>query len=554
MGRLSVWVLISSLAACAPRAPVATAPAPPKAAEPEQVRLCATTVLEHDQHRCQWLLTPEQQRRRAQSQRLVLRDGKLLRSDAISGSGAPLYDGLSSIYEHRGERVAHWSLENLNGVVKGRNVVSDDGAWVRWLDEQDRPRVRAQTRISGERRTLNASGRVASLASVNARGEPEPDRGVSETRLKYDSSGAVVETTSHGAQGEPVNGPEGAHRVAYVVDARGLVLEQRYFDAQGRPTLVDGAHLLRSTYDAFGNLATTSYYDARERPTQSEGEGAVALRYVRDERGNEIARERQDQQGRPLAGKGGWATRKVRYDERDLAVATGYFDAQGRPVSEEKLGASSLRQVRSERGNVLSEQLFDERGEPTLGVDGYHRVDVQYDERDNPTAFTYASAGGLRIGSRQLYYDGDRLIREECRDSSGAPSATQKGYASFEISWEADGSEGAKRFFDAAGEQRLSCSGSAPAALQSELAERAASLRSCYQRLLRYGSTAEGRLLVEVTIGGSGQVLKAKLAQDEIDDADLSKCALTTMRAPYVSHAEGDCVTVRVPLTFRAQR
>lgn len=556
--RLRATGLLLCCLACATRAPAPAALPAPRATTAEKVSFCAGTVTEDDVHRCSWQLTPAQQRRRSYSQRLLFRGSELLRLDTVSGSGAP--QGLSSLYEYREGRIVGWSLENRNGVSKGRNVVSGDALWVRWLDEQDRPRVREKTRVSGVRRVLDERRRVASFAWVDSLGKPETDGEVHDTRLQHDARSGIVERRFFGTRGEPVKDREGAHRIQYALDARKLELERRHFDAQGQPALALGAHLVRTSYDAFGNPAEVTYFDPHGRAARQTTWGAAALRYGRDERGNETSLALLDEQGQPLVGSAGWATRRQRFDDQDFVVETSYFGAQGEPVRERQLGAASRQRTLGERGNVLGELLFDEKGEPTLGAVGYHRLEMGYDQRDNPTSYAYSDVSGMPVvtsdgyAARQLYYDGDRLTREEYLDAEGKPVLIAQGYSAYEVFYEEDGSEGGKRYFDASGVQQVNCAGSAPAELQSELAERAGSTRSCYERLLRFGSKAEGKLLIEVSIDRRGQVLVAKLVEDEIDDGSLSACVLSTMRVPYLSKSEGECATVRVPVRFRQKR
>jgi YD repeat-containing protein len=550
--RQSWWLALLLSCACAAPVRSAVAPQPPRATPAEEVLWCAGTVLEHDVPRCLWQLTPEQQRRRPDSARLLFRRGQVARLDSVSGSGAP--HGLSRVYEHRAGRVAGWSLENRNGVVKGRDVLSDQARWERWLDEQDRPRPLPRTSVSGARRRLDERGRVARQAWVSWLGTPTAEGAVYETRSKRSAAGALLERSFFGARGEPVNDPSGAHRVVYAVDARGVELSRRYFDAAGQPALVDGVHEARTSSDAFGSPVTTSYFDAQGRPARDTRDGAAALRYDRDERGNALSVALLDERGLSTLGSRGWATKKHRYDELDAVIETSFFGVNGEPARDLVQGAATLRLLRSERGNVVSELSFDEQGAPTLGAGGYHRVDVEYDQRDNAASYVYSDTGGVALRSRRLFYDGDRLIREEHVGANGKPLRTEQGYASYETSYRDDGSEGPPLYFDEDGGQRVSCNGAVPPALQTELAERAGSLRSCYERLLRYGSTEEGKLLIELSIDARGQVLNAKLVQDGIDDGDLSKCVLETMRVPYLHQAEGDCATVRVPVAFRQKR
>jgi hypothetical protein len=547
----SLWLSALWALSCAPPAPRPPTPTP-KSPSGEVVVLCGSAVFEGDVPRCRWPLTEAQQRRRPSTTRLLFSEGRLLRLDEVSGSGAP--QGLSRVYEYRSGRVTGWSLESPTGVVVGRDLLAEEGRWVRWVDEQDRPRALAKTHVSGWRRELDARGRVTRSVGVNALGTTAAQGAVVETRAKYDALGHTLELAFFGARGEPVRDPGGAHRVLFSVDAQGLETSRRYLDTAGAPARVDGAHEVRTTRDDVGAPSRTAHFDAQGRPARDERYGAATLVHQRDERGNERALTLLDEQGRPVVGRSGWAIRKRVYDELDAVVETSFFGASGEPVRDSEQGAATVRQLRSERGNVVSELLLDERGEPTLGTAGYHRVDLEYDRRDHATSAIYSDVSGAPVRSRRSFYDGDRLIREEHRDGSGQPLRTAEGYASYEIPYRDDGSEGPKRSFDERGERQTTCHGEAPLPLQRELAERAGSLRSCYERLLRYGPTEEGRLLVELSIDAQGAVSSVRLVLDEVGDGALSQCVVETMRAPYESGAEGDCATVRVPVTFRQER
>ncbi|MDF3067356.1 MAG: hypothetical protein K0R38_2957 [Polyangiaceae bacterium] len=516
-------------------------------------------MLERDEQRCLWELTPEQQRHRPDTTRLLLRGSQLLRLDRVSGSGAP--HGLSAIYEYRAGRIAEYSLENPNGVLKGRNVISEDGRIVRWLDEQDRPRRQSVTAASGLDRQLDASGRVLAYKFVNLRGEPTTQGNVCETRTQPNAAGATVALSFFGKRGQPVVDEDGAHRLTYVRDRNHQRIERRYFDTQGRPAELRGVHLVRFRLDAFGNDVAESFYDAQEQAVVDEQWGAAALRYERDDHGNEVSLTLLNAKGQAAAGSDGFAFRKQEFDERDQVVETRYFDAQGTPVVSLALGAAGFRQDRDTRGNVVAELLFDAAGAPTRGANGYHRLTVTYDARDNPTRYEYTDLEGLPVdteygyASRSLHYDGDRITREDYFGADGRLASDKKGHTGY-VMFYFEGEEGdgvGKRYQFAEGAPLSeTCDGTISAALQSELTERASTLRSCYERVLRFGSVAEGKVVAELSIDYGGQVLAAKLVQDQLEEEDLSSCVLKRMSEPYLSKLErGDCVTVRVPMTFQ---
>jgi hypothetical protein len=550
------------LAACAP--PPVT-PQPPRPAPPpaQQVKFCAGTVTVNQVHRCIWELTPEQQRHRSYSQRLLFNQGRFERMDTVMGSGAPHLRDTSFVFSYRGEQVSEYTQENRNGVLVGRNVYGEQHRSIRWLDEQDRPSCWPKgSRISGELLEFDAPGRVRRARTVDAQGAPTPDGKVYERRIARNAIGAIYEKSFFGATSEPVTDKWGVHRTTYELDEHGSELVRRHFDAQGEPALVQNAAVVRSEYDEYGNPAKTSYFDADDRPTRGGEHQAAALRFTRDARGNEIQLELLNEQGRPLAGKDGFATRLRTVDELDRTIEERYFSETGAPVPHLGQGCARSELQYDQRSNVTSEQCLDQQGAPTLGKRGYFRLEYSYDRRDNPITLQYLDLAGapetLKAGYavEKRFYDGDRHVRSDFLDAHGKPVMIDKGYASFEVPYLEDGSAGEKRFLDASGLLLpSSCSASVPEELQQEIGQRAAETATCYGRLLAKSPKAAGRLVVELRIDAHGRVLSSAVVEDGLGAAVLTSCTLAILKEPYLSRPEGgDCAIVRVPLRFEPKQ
>lgn len=554
------WVAsIGCAPPAAPSAPKAwSAPTDPNA---EKVVFCRSIIREPDVPRCVHELTPDQQRHRESTERLLFRGGRLVREDVVSGSGRPVAGERSYVFEYEGERVIGWSLENRNGVVRGRDELLSNGEWERYLDEQDRPRARPKSHASGARRSFDPNGRVISYAWLDHLGRPVEEGRVHELRLKRNSAGFVTEEAYFDRVCHAVNNAEGAHRVVLSVNGLGDVVGKSYFDASGRPLLVSGRHSERVSYDAYGNLAGAAFFDASGAPARQLALGAAALRYKRDDRGNEVELELLDAEGQVALGSDRYAVRQQRFDELDQLIETTYLDTQRRPIRERKTGAAMVRRLRDDRGNLVSEQFFDESGSPIVGAEGYHRVDFSYDARDNAVSFTYKDTSGNRVArssgysARRRYYDGDRVIREEFLDVLDQPTRIKDGYSSFDVPYADDGSEGPRQFFGLDGTPRAVCNAEIPTQLRDELTQRARGARACYDRLLRYGEVAEGRIVVELHIDSRGEVIAAKLAQNEVEDTALDDCILGVLREPYENKPSGaECAVVRIPLAFVQKR
>ncbi len=189
-------------------------------------RFCATTVLEHDIHRCLGELTPAQQRRAATAYRLSFAGDRLVAFDMINGRGRPGEEppaptGDELLYD--GERVTALIRRDRNGVVRGQTRISADGTHVRWVDALGRPAVKKDSRASGLRRALDGRGRVVAYAYVTADGTATDSAdGLHEIRPVRDARGALLEESyfdQHGARAVDRNG---VHRIVFQRDALGL--------------------------------------------------------------------------------------------------------------------------------------------------------------------------------------------------------------------------------------------------------------------------------------------------------------------------------------------
>jgi YD repeat-containing protein len=515
-------------------------------------------VTEWDIDRCIWELTPEQQRRRPYSQRLVYVKNQLVRVETITGSGALNKQSDSATFRYEGERVVEKLHTNRNGVPKGSTVFTEDGTRVRWLDEQARPLNNSKKgRASGLVRVLDARGRVVSYNYVDNQGQPTEQEGAYEVRTKRNAVGAITEEAYFGLSGEPVLGASGAHRIVHVVDVHGLDLELRHYGKQGEPTLANGAHLVRYVSDVFGNTLETRYFDVQGAPTRSSTFDASVVRLSRDSHGNEVTMALFDERERPVIGGTHFATRKRRFDAQDLPTEWAFFDVDGAPLRLEDQGNAIMRQTRDGRGNVVSERFYDEHATPISGREGYYRVDIAYDQRDNPTSYSYFGVDGGAVtvltgySVRRLSYDGDRLIRTTYHDASGNLVNIDRGYATIETSYEADGSQKERTYLDAGGTPiRSACRGSITPELATEISARAASVRECYEKLLGASAASQGRLMVELSIDQSGVVARAEAIGDEIGVPSFTQCVVNRMRRPYNHQPANGCAYARIPLHF----
>jgi hypothetical protein len=526
----------------------------------QEVHFCAGTVAFSDTFRCVSELTPEQQRRRSYSQRLVYRDNQLIFDEAVRAGGW-LADGeYQTTHEYQDGHLKRWVNRDQSGVVKLIVGFSPDSTQVTWTDEQGRPLPKKGSAASGLRRTFDGRGRLIAYRYVDQLGNPATSESVAEVRLTLSPNGALVQEEFFDATGRPVANGLGAHRIYHVVDGRGFELERRFFDAQGQPMSVKGAHLIRYQYDDVGNLTQTTNFGVDGAPARSSEYRAYGMRFGRDAHGNETSRTYLDERGRPTPCDAGYAKADARFDEHDQLIEGHFYGPDDAPARNTD-GYCMFRQTRDAHGNMVLERYFDELGNSIVSTNRFQRVEISYDPRNNPIAYRYEDASGALVMNlwgyavRELSYDGDRLVSTRYLDAGGHLVDLVGGYAEVRETYDPSGVS-TKSYYDAAGKLATmtgTCTGTPSEALAQELRARAADARGCYDAVLRSNPKAHGRLEVLLEIETTGTVRGAKVVRDQPGIPELSSCLVSLVSKPYANKPVGGCALVSLPLNFQAK-
>lgn len=83
------------------------------------------------------------------------------------------------------------------------------------------------------------------------------------------------------------------------------------------------------------------------------------------------------------------------------------------------------------------------------------------------------------------------------------------------------------------------CKGTASAGLRSALRSRAGQARGCYERALRQNSMLQGKIVVSIRVGPSGQVCSANIASNSVGDPGVASCVLGMFRSGTFPAPEG---------------
>ena len=165
----------------------------------------------------------------------------------------------------------------------------------------------------------------------DANGAPEYwIMGHSSWRLTLDEHGREVEIRNYDGDGTATRVEVGYFRREQDRDSRGHVVVTRFFLEDGSPGQTDGPAIIDNRYDARGLVLEARYYDSERAPTTKRGCYALSWDY---DLHRQLASERcLESNGRLRLGWDGAAIERYEYDERGLLSKTRYFDREGLPV------------------------------------------------------------------------------------------------------------------------------------------------------------------------------------------------------------------------------
>ena len=84
-----------------------------------------------------------------------------------------------------------------------------------------------------------------------------------------------------------------------------------------------------------------------------------------------------------------------------VEVVEAYFDAEGRPIKRESLGAARVARAYDAKGNQVEEAYFNAEGKPTVRKDvGAARISWRYDDSGKRVEAAFYGADGAPIRRR----------------------------------------------------------------------------------------------------------------------------------------------------------
>ena len=241
-----------------------------------------------------------------------------------------------------------------------------------------------------------------------------------------------------------------------VRDEKGNILEERYYDANGKLTLHKNKYaMIRRTFNEKNKQMSIAYLDTEGRLTSMNKNPYAEIIYDYDGNGNKIRESFYDVNLRPVNNSAGKATTLWVYNQDSKVMSEAYYDADGNP-KELKAGYASMVYSYNDDYTVQTIAYLDKNGAPaeTTRARPYSQLRKTYDKLTNLVIKEeYLDADGKPTRNRSLVYgkvseyDGSgRLVRDYTVDAQGNISSGKARYAITVYTYDALGKRTPKRY------------------------------------------------------------------------------------------------------------
>ncbi|NUP12513.1 MAG: hypothetical protein HOW73_41235 [Polyangiaceae bacterium] len=437
-------------------------PVEPEPPSQEETIYCAEVVLTKQGHVCAGSPLPaEAFAHRIETRVLRAAAGKVTRVERRTGRGALVEDddGIATWdVEYQGDVVARLTAKRQSGAVSYVIHIDEGGQHMLYRDRFGRPKRVWDTDVVEQRISFDARGFPETSKYFDIEGKPTQDEwGAYARRYVRRDDGARLESTILDAALNPMVGFEGSATIRDDRDERGQLLGQGHFDAEGRPTVSSyGAHRFEGTLDSWGNYRGSDFFGLAGEKVADARE-SFAWRNTVDDGGCITEHVRLGADGKPAAGRDGWAKNARVCDETGRAIEWQYFDSEGRPRSPDKPGGyTRVRLELDDRGRHVGKRYWDAQGNPDRPI-SFEARKLDDDDRvlemwmQGPDGHLAAEKNS-RVARERHVYDGFGQDTETSYfDVDDRPTDHRFGYAKVTRRHDETGKVVEEHFTDAAG-------------------------------------------------------------------------------------------------------
>jgi len=282
---------------------------------------------------------------------------------------------------------------------------------------------------------------------------------------EYDKTGRVSRIISLDVEGKPRNNKFGLSIRNYVYDNDDNWTEVSYHSSDGSASH-DGNNcaVVKIGYDKWGNRENEKYYDADGMPTLRTDVGVFGFTYEHDDNGNRVKTSSIDGDGKRMPTKAGYASVSDSFDENGYISEHRWLGLNDEPVLGNDAGepVSTVRIKNDDNGRILQLSYFDTTGNPATLTTGESTIIYEYDNNGNLTKQSFfdikgnpASYNGYQSYEIYTYDELGRRNSVKYFNDKGAPSSSIHGSYGWQIEYDRNGNVSAYKCLGADGKNLI---------------------------------------------------------------------------------------------------
>lgn len=285
-------------------------------------------------------------------------------------------------------------------VVRLYNTYSEDGLLLSSMFHADSFGNPASdgTGIYGKRYTYTEQGQVSTVSNLDQAGNVYNCRyGWATVEYTYSDMGIVLSERFYDAQGANASDSSGISLYGMSHDGWGNYIWQKCYNTSLQPMLSpDGFFSQWMTYDDQGFFIGFEFRDEADQKVIN-ALGVHRYAFVCDELGRSTEIRALDLQGDPVYDPEiGFFIARFRYDDQGRQTEARFFGPEDTPVYVSD-GYHGYRMTYTDEGYLESLRYLDTEGNLTMARYGYAVCITGYDENGNPETYAYFDTEGLPV-------------------------------------------------------------------------------------------------------------------------------------------------------------
>lgn len=261
--------------------------------------------------------------------------------------------------------------------------------------------------------------------------------GISIIRKFIDDNGNVEKEMYFDSEGNPARTQNGIVAYQYRFDKYGNEIEKKALDSSDcLRAFEDDIAIVRREFDNRGNVLKATYYNDEEKIIP-EQDGVAIMTYSYDEKDRLILKSNYNQLMEPMEENGVFQLRYIKNEAgRDLVIQS--FNKSGKLIK----GACETHFSYNKYGSEVRKEFFDNTGKRTLNDIGVSAIETMYDKRHYQIGFRHFDVNDQLTNTTEGYaieqYQIDELghiLTQTYYDNKGLPTFGPGGYHKLNYTW-----------------------------------------------------------------------------------------------------------------------